>query len=297
MHSIHKSLLIKAALAAWLLPATAIAQAKGTAVFAGTVVDSVHNPIANAEVSLPGLGITKSTDDKGAFRLTDIPAGNQRVSIRRIGFGQLDTVIVFAENQTVERRVTLGRIVQLDSVVVVEKPNADPFLADFEENRAKGFGRFVTRAQLDKMDGQPLPTVLQQLQGVSLLRGPAGQAWVVSKRGPSSRCPVQRPGESMTQVRANQRAADDCLRAERVFYVPDDFEAKQGVSRACYAVVYLDRSLMNPGTPTTPFDANSLATMPLQAIEWYENSSGVPALYTAHDPRCGVLILHTRRGG
>jgi hypothetical protein len=101
----------------------------------------------------------------------------------------------------------------------------------------------------------------------------------------------------MTQVRANQQATDNCLRAERVFYVPDDFEAKQGVSRACYAVVYLDRSLMNPGTPTTPFDANSLATMPLQAIEWYENSGGVPAFYTAHDPRCGVLILHTRRGG
>jgi hypothetical protein len=295
MQRIHKSLLMTAALAAWLLPAPAIAQAKGTAVFAGTVVDSVHNPIANADVSLPGLGIAKTTDDKGAFRLTDIPAGSQRVSIRRIGFGQLDTVIVFLENQTVERRVTLGRIVQLDSVVVVEAKPTDPLLADFEENRAKGFGRFVTRAQLDKMEGQTLGSVLQQLQGVAIIRGSGGQGWVMTKRGPSSRCPTPRAGENMTQARANQRATDDCLRSERVIYVPDDFEAKQGVSRACYALVYLDRSLMNPGSPTTPFDANTLATMRLQAIEWYESSGGVPSFYTSHDTRCGVLILHTRR--
>jgi hypothetical protein len=295
MRIVHKSLLMTAAAIACSLPAVAHAQAKG-AVLAGTVVDSVKQPIANAEVSLPGLGITKTTDDKGAFRLTDIPTGNQRVSFRRIGFGQLDTVMVFVEGQTIERRVTLGRIVILDSVVVVDvKPSTDPLLADFEENRAKGFGRFVTRPQLDKMEGQTLGSVLQQLQGVGLIRGSGGQSWVMTKRGPASRCPTPRPGNTMAQARANQEATDNCLRSERVFYVPDDFESKQGVSRQCYARVYVDRTLMNPGNPATPFDANTFATMQLQAIQWYESSGGVPALFSAHDTRCGVLILHTRR--
>lgn len=294
MHVVHKSLLMTALLAR-VVPATADAQAKG-AIFAGTVVDSVQRPLANAEVSLPGLGISKSTDDKGAFRLTDIPAGNQRISIRRIGFGQLDTVMVFTDGQTIERRVTLGRVAILDSVVVVDvKPSTDPLLADFEENRAKGFGRFVTRPQLDKMEGQTLGSVLQQLQGIGLVRGSGGQSWVLTKRGPASRCPTPRAGNTLAQARANQQVTDDCLRSERVFYVPDDFESKQGMSRACYARVYVDRALMNPGDPATPFDANTFATMQLQAIEWYESSGGVPAFYTTHDTRCGVLILHTRR--
>ncbi len=295
MHIVHKSLLVTTAALACALPTAANAQAKG-AVFAGTVVDSVQRPIANAEVSLPGLGITKTTDDKGVFRLTDIPVGNQRISIRRIGFGQLDTVIVFVEGQTIERRVTLGRVAILDSVVVVDvKPSTDPLLADFEENRAKGFGRFVTRPQLDKMEGQTLGSVLQQLQGIGLIRGSGGQSWVLTKRGPASRCPTPRQGMTMAQARANQQVTDDCLRSERVFYVPDDFESKQGVTRACYARVYVDRGLMNPGNPATPFDANTFAPMQLQAVEWYESSGGVPSFYTSHDTRCGVLILHTRR--
>jgi hypothetical protein len=99
----------------------------------------------------------------------------------------------------------------------------------------------------------------------------------------------------MAQARANQQATDDCLRSERVFYVPDDFEARQGVSRSCYALVFVDRSLVNGGRPTTPFDANTFAPMQLQAVEWYENAGGVPSFYNSQDIRCGVLILHLRR--
>ena len=238
------------------------AQAEG-AVFTGTVVDSVQRPIPSAEVSLRGLGISKTTDDKGALRLTDIPARNQRISVRRVGFGQLDTIIAFVEGQMIERRVTLGRLTVLD--------------------------------QLDKMDGQSLATVLQQLQGVAVIRGAGGQGWVLTKRSPSTRCPTPRPGQNPTQTRANQQATDDCLRSERLFYVLDDFEARQGVTRTCYALVYLDRSLMNAGKPTTPFDVNTITTNQLQAIEWYESSGGVPAFYASQDSRCGMLILHTRR--
>src|SRR3954470_6616380 len=137
-----------------LVPAVSSAQARGTAVFAGTVVDSVLRPIPNAEVSFPGLSLVRTTNDKGEFRIQEIPSGGQHVIVRKIGFGQLDTTIVFRDSQTVERRVVLGRMVRLDSVVVVENKAVDRELADFEENRSKGFGRFLTRAQLEKMEGQ-----------------------------------------------------------------------------------------------------------------------------------------------
>ena len=43
--------------------------------------------------------------------------------------------MVFRDSQTVERRVVLGRIVRLDSVVVVEKQPRDRDMSDFDENR------------------------------------------------------------------------------------------------------------------------------------------------------------------
>jgi hypothetical protein len=277
-----------------MLPALAHAQAKGTAVFTGTVVDSVRKPIASVEVSFPALAISKLTDDQGAFRLTDIPAGVQRVLIRRIGYGQLDTSIVFADNQTVERRVTLGRVVMLDSVVVAAA-KTDAALADFEENRHRGFGRFIGPEEMAKKEGQTLSSVLQQLEGLAIVRGSGGQSWILTKRGPSSRCPPPRPGNNYAEAQAQQEITDNCLRSERVFYVPDPVESKQGMKRACYALVYLDRAVMNGGTPTIPFDANSLATIQLDAVEWYETMGNTPPRYSSRDTRCGLLVLHSRQ--
>ena len=94
----RKNLLIAALLA--FVPALGTAQARGTAVFTGTVVDSILRPIANAEVSFPGLSLVRTTNDRGEFRISEIPPGRQQVLVRRIGFGQLDTAIVFRDSQT-----------------------------------------------------------------------------------------------------------------------------------------------------------------------------------------------------
>ena len=289
----RKNLLIAALLA--FVPALGTAQARGTAVFTGTVVFSILRPIAIAVVSFPGLSLVRTTNDRGEFRISEIPPGRQQVLVRRIGFGQLDTAIVFRDSQTVERRVVLGRIVRLDSVVVVETKPVDRELSDFEENRSKGFGRFLTRAQLEKMEGQSMAGVLQQLNGIGLIRGSASQSWVMSKRGVTSRCPTPRQGETIAQAEAQQAITDECLRRERVFYVPETFELRQGMARGCYALVYFNRQLMNPGRPTMPFDVNTFAPIQVEAIEWYEGASSVPMRYSAQDTRCGVLIIHGRR--
>ncbi len=281
---------------AFFLPTLLTAQASGRAVFAGTVVDSLQHPIAEAEVSLPGLPLSRLTDANGNFRLTGLPAGAQRVVVRRIGFGQLDTSIVFADSQTVLRRITLGRIVRLDSVVVQGR-SLDLDMTNFEEHRKLGFGRFLTRDQLEKVGGATLAAAVTGMQGLALLRGSGGQSWVVSKRAVPTRCPPVRPARDYNDAVAAQRVTDDCLRAERVYYVPEDFEARTGVQRACYALVYLDRSPLNATHPTMPFDVNTFLPSQLESVEWYENDAQVPAPYNASDARCGLLVLHKRRGG
>lgn len=281
-------------------PAIASGQAtptpSGSAIFTGTVVDSLRNPLPNAEVSLPGLSLTRMTDDRGTFRIPGIPAGTHRVNVRRIAFGQLDTAITFADDHTVQMRITLGNVVRLDSVVVTERnATRDVLMQGFEENRAKGFGRFVTRAQLEQQSGVTLGSIVASLQGVAGLRGSGGQLWIASKRSPPSRCPPVKLGMTPALAEAEQRKTDDCLRSERLYYVPEDFEALQGMKRGCYAIVYLDYNALNAMHPVMPFDLNTFLPSQIEAIEWYESEGAVPPPYGAADARCGLLVLHKRR--
>ena len=277
-------------------PAMVAAQATGSAVFTGTVVDSARHPLPNAEISLPGLSITRMTDDSGKFRIPGIPAGTHKVNVRRIAFGQLDTSITFADDHTVQLRITLGSVVRLDSVVVTDRSTSrDVLMQAFEENRRKGFGRFVLRDQLEKQSGVTLGSIVASMQGVAALRGNGGQLWIASKRSPPSRCKPVKLGRTPKEAEEEQRITDRCLQSERLYYVPEDFEALQGMKRFCYALVYLDCSPLNGTHPVMPFDLNTFLPAQIEAIEWYESEGAVPPPYGSADARCGLLVLHKRR--
>lgn len=191
------------------------------AVLAGTVlVDSTKRPIADAEVVLPKLSKLARTDDHGAFKLTDIPPGEQHVVVRRVGYGPLDTHIAFMSNQTVNRQIFLSRVVGLDSVVVTANAS-DMWLRDFEENRQAGFGHFFDRAELATREGRTTSSVLAEIPGVNIVNGKGTHAWV----GGGARTPF---GEV--------NGAPDV--ADRVM------GAKDG---GCYAQVYLDQVLIFGG--------------------------------------------------
>ncbi|MEX2152996.1 MAG: hypothetical protein WD825_06615 [Gemmatimonadaceae bacterium] len=68
-----------------------------------------------------------------------------------------------------------------------------------------------------------------------------------------------------------------------------------GYRCGCYAKVYLDRQLMNPQTPTEPFDVNSIATAMIEAVEWYAGPAQLPPELNKLNSVCGVLVIHTRR--
>jgi hypothetical protein len=275
-----------------LIASNASAQTKAV-LFAGTVMDSLKQPLSNAEVSFPGMGISRTTDDKGAFRIENVTAGVHRVRVRHIGHGQIDTTMVFREDQNLEWRFTLGRIITLDSVVVTAP--LDPLMAEFESNRARGFGRFMTRADLARQDGVTLANVMRGLPGADIMRTNSGTSFVTSKRAPISGCQPTRMAESRQAALIEQERTDECLRRERIYYVPDETEKRMGYRRACFPLVFVDRQLMNPGRATPPFDINTYATEQIEAVEWYESESQTPAKYSVNSARCGVLVLHIRK--
>jgi hypothetical protein len=279
----------------WLLIAVSTAAGQNKFVnFSGSVVDSAKKPLANAEISISGMNLSRITDDKGMFRMEAVTSGVHHVTVRKVGFAQLDTSIVFPEEQDVAWRVTMTeKLVVLDSIIV--SAPRDPLLEEFESNRKRGFGRFMTRADLAKVDGVSFPNVLRSLQGADIIRTNGSTAYITSKRGPISGCPPPPPAASPGGAAAAQEKSDRCLRQEGIYYVPDPSERMFGVRRACFPQVYLDHQFMNQGRPTPPFDVGSLATEQIEAIEWYASESQTPPKYSVNNARCGVLVIHLRK--
>jgi hypothetical protein len=253
--------------------------AKRGATFVGVVVsDSSHLPLVGAEVSLPDLGKTTTTDSTGAFRIVGIAAGEQHVVVRRIGYGAADTTLTFTGFETVERRVVLGRAVTLEAVTVTAQAN-DRLMPGFEENRRLGLGHFMTRVELEKFTGMQLGTALDQLSGIQTVRG-NGHLWVASRRQPAIAC---RPGDG------------DCLRSAG-YYLPSRHEMMSGMESHCYALVYIDGVLMNGvQEPTEPFDLRTVVPESVEAVEWYSGAAQTPMKYARMGSGCGVLVIWTRK--
>jgi hypothetical protein len=271
---------VRVARADLLLERTQDLAARGATFIGVVVADSTHAPVAGADVSLPELGKSALTDSSGTFRIAGIPAGEHRVSIRRMGYGAADTRLAFTGYETVERRVVLGRAVILEPVAVTARAT-ERTMPGFEDNRRVGLGHFLTRAELEKYTGMKLVTALEQLSDLATLRGPGGELWVTSRRAPPAVCP---PKDSR------------CLESHGI-YVPDPKELARGAQIACYAHVYLDGTLMNGvAEPTEPFDLSTVVPESVEAIEYYAGPSQTPLKYSRMGSNCGVLVIWTRRG-
>jgi len=275
------------------LPVADVLAAKRGAVFAGQVLtDSTHQGIANAAVELPELGIRGLTNDKGEFRLGDILPGSHQVRVRRIGYMLFDTRLEFVENQTLEHTVYLNRITLLDSVNVKAKTAPrDPMMEAFAEHKARGFGSFFTRAELEKREGQTLGAIMAQTSGLEIVYGHNGQAWVLGKHPPGTPCAVPSLAQRVSGNPGFERARM-CFRQDG-WYLPDKYEEDRGMKVACYATVFQDHMAMNQSAD--PFDLNSVRADQIEAIEWYSGLSQTPLEYTVRRAACGVLVIHTRR--
>ena len=149
--------------------------ARGATLIGIVVSDSSPLPIAGAEVSLPELGKSTTTDSSGVFRIVGIASGEQHVVVRRIGYGAADAKLTFTGFETVERRVVLGRAVTLEAVEVTARAN-EREMPGFEDNKRVGLGKFMTRVELEKFTGMKIGSALDQLSGVNTIEDSAASS-------------------------------------------------------------------------------------------------------------------------
>jgi hypothetical protein len=250
------------------------------------LTDSSHSPVMDAEVSIPSLSLVATTDAGGRFRITDVVPGAHDITVRRVGYGPLNTNVLFLPRQTVEKRVLLSKMVALDTIAI--RARATAVIPSFEENRKIGLGKFLTREDLAKQEGRRLSDILTTVPGLQIMPGYGNHAWIINTRATRSlRMSDGITGEARSLIPSTQINAFDKAKG-----------AKPGV---CYAQVYLNGSRVYrgwnrppPAEPEPLFDINSINPASIEAIEWYSGTSEIPMRYTSADTQCGLIVIHTR---
>jgi len=137
---------------------TSSAQNGATAIAVTAIDADSRKVLGGVEISIDGR--TATTDTLGQAQISGLESGRRHVQARRLGFQPVSAYVECTEGETLRVRLLMRRSGPvLDTQRVVAK-GASPGLRDFEERRALGEGRFLTREDIDKFAGRELATQL-----------------------------------------------------------------------------------------------------------------------------------------
>jgi hypothetical protein len=148
-------------LAAGAMPGAA--QQDTLSVLTGIISGSNNGrPLADVMVSVKGTGAFTVTDSTGTFRLVRLPPGPHTLRLAHRGRVSEDYQVVLQPGATMTLSILLeGEGVDL-APIVVEAASTEwaLSLAGFYSRRDKGFGRFVTRDEIERRRPVNLSSVL-----------------------------------------------------------------------------------------------------------------------------------------
>jgi hypothetical protein len=239
------------------------------------LADSGRAPIGRADLSIPRLGLSTTTDSTGRYRLQGIPPGDHLLVTRGLGYRPDTSMLEMDDGLTISKDVTLARDPQalapaLVTAAEVKRTRLD--LVGFNARREKGVGRFVDRETFERQENGRTSTILAGVTKV--LQGRGGAAWAASTRavnkGTCAFCPP--PPRDRMDV------------------------AKGATPNACYLDVYLDGALVfDASQPSAPlFNLNQLRPAEIEGVEVFTSASQMPPEYNRTSGGCGVLLIWTR---
>ena len=265
----------------------------------GLVVDSSTGaPMRQATVAIGGTNQTASTDDAGRFVIHGVIPGRYALTITS---RTADSVAVVDEQNVfiidtvalLTLKVPTTRLAARhaepvparDSVMNRAAVKPDSLINDFERNRRNGTGRFLTREEIERRRPGSTGSLLQAMPGLRVASQGGDYAF-----NPSETCSTR---DDVDQGKAGWMGgkAGGCSK----FYVPPREDQIRGVRALCYTRVYIDQVLMNPGTPTPPYDLRQISPGEIEAVEYYASAAEMPVQYRGLSSSCGLVIFHTRR--
>lgn len=255
-----------------LLAAPAAARAQG--IMTGLVVDNATEaPLQGARVTLlserGGRLQTVTTGRDGRFSFTPHP-GHYSFRVERLGYVDVSTPRVRVVRDSVELEIRMrDDAVMLAPVTVVARAGrTSPVLAGFYHRLENGFGRYITREQIERRKPGQLSDMLRMLPGVQLRGRRSGIGYdVVFSRS------LTRPGGCPVQV-----FLDGML-----------------VNRPTLATQGRDtlRDNSSPADEAIPID-HLADPSEVEGIEVYPGLAGMPAAFMGPNARCGTVAIWTR---
>lgn len=295
-------------------------QARAPGIISGRVIDEgTGAPIPDVRIRVEGTSIEALTNERGMFSLSGVPAGQQRLFLHHLGYGEHARLVLVpeADRLTVEARLST-RAIELAPLLVETMTEVD--------RRQATTGAQVNEVERPVIDlahrtGQNLGDLLrQEIPGASVRPGWFGGACVEFRgaRATGGRC------REMTVFMDGVRIADPGLLLATLS--PNDVESMEILSAAeagarygsvsSYGVLLIEtrrpprpgrRSLDESGRPqATLFDwsqeSRPYAWKKTFATSFLANAVGVGAgLALAHQclwrTEAGSLGLRTRCGG
>jgi hypothetical protein len=150
--------------------AAADSASPGQATISGTVLARDKRPLEGVQVVVDGSAASATTDARGAFRLTGLPDGTRMAEARALGY---EPVRVPVEPSRAEERtvsiIMAKRVATLDALTVFGKPGRRMRdLTGFLDRKRRGFGRFITREEIDRTNPFSACELLRRVPGLTV---------------------------------------------------------------------------------------------------------------------------------
>ena len=162
---------VSRAVLAVVLSSVLASEAVGQATIRGRVVDSETGVgIAEASINIRNGAMTLTTDSAGRFEARNVPAGDARVLIQKLGFLPGDYRIRVPESGESEKIFSLDFTGQKMAPIAVQA-RAEQVMArykDFETRRQRGMGAFLRWDQLTNEKFGSVGDALRSIRGVRI---------------------------------------------------------------------------------------------------------------------------------
>ena len=169
-----------------LAASTAAQPARGT--LSGVLrSEDTRTPIAGAIVEIRALGVRTVSDSLGAFLIRRIPAGEVHVDVRALGFLSRTLQVSVANDSTSVIEVYFSAVPLPSLEVSSGLQRGDERMRGFHDRRSTGFGRFVTRQDIERREVSDTKELLRGMPGVRLV----GDRVQMSSSSSTPRCLVQ----------------------------------------------------------------------------------------------------------
>jgi hypothetical protein len=144
--------------------------------------------IRGAAVSVDHTIEAGNTDSAGIVRIQDLDDGGHIVEVVARGYQSYFDNFVSGANVPQPIQLELVPVLASDTAKATGQ-KTDLTFAGFDARRAKGQGKFFTRAQLDAASGRPLANLLKMDAGAYIVAGPHGESRLAMQSPASASSP------------------------------------------------------------------------------------------------------------